>query len=248
MNFIRSLLISFIFLTSLAHAEDQPLVVGVESFDPPFVAQGAHHEIYGFDIDMMSSICRLIHRKCHFHLMNFDQLLNAVATKKVDVAVAAMTITPERAKIVSFSIPYLVSYSRFITFRSNVSQTPFSYSQLDGKKIGIEAGTVYGAQIAELKIKDPIIVEYKQGSELLLALSNKDIDYVLLDNPGALYWEANSGNQFVTVGQPLMHGFGCGIAINQGDQELLKSINQAILQYQSSSQYKIDYDKYLLQF
>lgn len=248
MNFIHRILISFICIISVAHAAGEPLNVGVENYNPPFVTQGGNQEIYGYDIEMMNYICKSINRTCKFQPMRFDELLLAVASKKVDVAIASITITQERLKTVSFSIPYLLSYSRFLTLSTNVPQGEFSYNLLDGKKIGIEAGTVYGDELTRMNIRNPTVIEYPRTEELLEGLTKNQIDYALLDNAAAIYWETNSSGAFKMLGKPYLYGFGCGIAINQSEPNLIQAINKALLQYQNSAEFKRDYNNYMVQF
>lgn len=79
---IRLILIAFVCFTSSLFAQGEPLNVGVESFAPPFVMQGNHNQLFGFDIDMMNNLCKIMNRTCTFHVMRFSQLLDAVANQK----------------------------------------------------------------------------------------------------------------------------------------------------------------------
>lgn len=230
------------------HAAGAILNVGIESFSPPFVMQGSDKNSYGYDVDMMSNLCKMINRTCQFRIMRFDHLLPAVANKTVDVAVSSITITAERSKIVNFSIPYQLSYSRFLTTRATAANTIFSLGLLNNKKIGVGSGTVFTAQLNSMGVKNPVIQEYPTNEAAIEGLGNGEVDFILVDNPTAIYWAANSSDAFMTVGEPYMYGFGFGIAVNKTETALLQAINQALSQYQGSSEYKANYNRYLLQF
>ena len=240
---LRSILIVYICFTTSIFAQGEPLNIGIETFDPPFVIQGANKEIYGFDIDMMNSLCQLINRTCRFHVMRFDELLNAVATQKMDVAVSSITITPGRSKLVNFSLPYLLSYSRFLEKKSNPDR-PFSLALLNNKKIGLETGTVFQNQLTVMGVKNPIIKEYNNVDNQLNALKRGEVDIILLDNAAALYWASNSSDVFKLAGPPYMYGYGYGIAINPSEVNLLTDFNNALVQYQNSNNYKQNYNRY----
>ncbi|WP_454780275.1 transporter substrate-binding domain-containing protein [Legionella sp. WA2022007384] len=244
---IRLILITFICFSSSLFAEGEPLNVGIESFDPPFVMQGSHNEAYGFDVDMMNSLCKIMNRKCAFHVMRFAQLIDAVANKKLDAAVSSITITSDRAKQVNFSLPYLLSYSRFLE-RKTLSKEPFNLDLLNTKTIGLESGTVFLDQLSQMGVKNPNIKEYPGIEDQLSALGRGDVDIILLDNATAVYWASNSGDTFKLIGPPYMYGNGYGIAINPADQDLLTKLNQALVQFQNSEDFKVNYNKYLFEF
>ena len=249
MNFISRLLIAYICSITVLHAANEPLQVGVERFVPPFVMQETNNQSGGFDLDMMTSLCKIMQRDCRFQMMKFNELLPAVASRKIDVAVSSITITLERAKMVRFSTPYLLSYSRFLMKHSEGEITePFSLALLSDKKIGIVSGTIFAEQLQQMKIKNPTVKEYDTIQLLLEGLSKDEVDFILMDNPSAIYWEANSSGSLHTIGPSFLYGYGIGIAVNPQDNDLLVSINKALLQYQSSTDFKRNYDKFILQF
>lgn len=243
MNIIRQLALTLVFFSSPLLAAGEPLVVGIISFAPPFLMQSGNKEVYGFSIDMMNNLCKIMERTCQYKIMKFKQLFPALTNKTIDVALASIVITPERASLVSFSLPYFVSTSRFLGKKSPDS-SPFNWALFDNKRIGLESETVFADEINFLKIKDPIIKSYPQTVDVLEALSTGKVDYILVDNPGAIYWTANSANAFETIGPPFNYGYGYGMAVNPANKTLLASLNKALLQYQESEDYKRSYEKY----
>lgn len=241
---IRITLLAIICVSSSLFAANASLVIGTESFAPPFVMQGSNNKIYGFDIDMMSKLCQIINKTCIFKIMPFEQLLPAVAAKKIDAAISSITITPERATTVNFSLPYLVSYSRFLE-RTSSNTNKFTLANLNNKTIGLEKGTIFLEELHTLRIKTANIKEYPDVDSQLAALSNNEIDIIILDNPTAVYWASNSSNTFQLAGPRYVYGFGLGIAINKTEVDLLREINRALLEYQNSNAFKLNYNKYL---
>lgn len=247
MKLITWILLGLLSLTNFVHAEGETLTIGTESFSPPFIMQGANNAIYGFDIDMMNSLCKILNRTCVFKVMRFEQLIPALQNKTIDAAVSSITITMDRAKLVNFSNPYALSYSRFLSLKSP-NQPAFSLDALSGKKIGVETGTVFTYQIMQMGIKNPVMKEYDSVGKLLEGLNAGEVDYILVDNPTAVYWAANSGDSLTTVGPAFSYGYGYGIAIQPSNNDLLKEINQALVQYENSPDYKQNYNRYLAEF
>ncbi|AHE66586.1 transporter substrate-binding domain-containing protein [Legionella oakridgensis] len=237
------LIILLIILCSSAFAQNPPLRVAVTNFAPPYVMQGGHKQIFGFDITMMEEICSRLQRTCQFNSMMFEQLLPTLVADKADVAIGAITITPERAKIVNFSLPYLPSQAKFLT-NEDYFNKPFDLSVVEGKRIAVETGTVFPAVIKRMGIKNPKIVEFSREEDLIEALSLKKIDFALLDTPTATYWEIRSAGLLKTVGESKEYGFGLGIAVNPNNMALVQAINQALLQYQKSPTFHANYTTY----
>lgn len=244
MNFFHCILITFILFVSAVFAADPTLNVGLKGFNPPFEIQGADNEFYGFDVDMMNALCKIMNRSCVFHIIKFDQLMDAVMTNKVDVALSSITITPGRSALVNFSLPYLLSYSRFLGSTSTAKQQ-FSLDLLKNKTIGIESGTIFVDQINSLGIVNPTIKEYDNTELLVEGLSKNEVDYILFDSSSAGYWAANSAGEFAVIGPPFLYGYGFGIALNKSNRQLLLDVNRALLQYQNSQEYKNNYNRYL---
>lgn len=223
-------------------------VIGVDDYVPPFVMLGGNGELYGYDISMMNSLCRMMRVSCTFKSLQWMDLLAAVKNNQVDLAVSSITITPQRAKEFHFSLPYGLSYSRFLTNVNTPVANPFALSSLDGKKIGIDQGTIYEDQASHLGVHNAIIQIYKDTPEALKALTNNEVDYLLLDNPTALYWVANSSGTFKVIGEPYSYGLGIAIVVSEQDKALIPFLNQALLQYQNSEDFRQNYHRFLESF
>lgn len=185
----------------------RPLIIGVDTNTPPFSMRGGKNELYGFDISMMTTLCQIMNRPCKFQPMKWIDLLPAIMNNQIDFAVSSITITPKRTKDINFSLPYALSYSRFLTLSTTPVTEPFTFNSMNGKKIGVQAGTIYETQVPHLGIANPVVQTFDGDPDSLKALSDNQIDYILLDNPSALYWAANSAGAFKVVGKPFAYGF-----------------------------------------
>lgn len=248
MKFIKGLLLTLLLSISNLHAQNEPLTIGTTNFNPPFVMRTANNELFGFDIDMMAELCKSMKRKCIYQILRFEELLPAVVDKKIDLALGSITITAERSNIVAFSLPYLLSYSRFLTLSSTAANRTFSLDMLNNKRFGIVAKTVFSDQIKDIGISNPTIIEFDKYEQMLEALRDNTIDFILMDSPSAIYWAANSGGAFSTFGNAFMYGYGFGMAVNQQNKALLGELNKAVLKYQNSDGYKRIYHKYIYDF
>jgi polar amino acid transport system substrate-binding protein len=71
-----------------------------------FVANGKHT---GFDIELSSLLGKILNVKIEIIDMNFEALIPALQTRKIDFALSDFTITEERKKLISFTEPYIVN-------------------------------------------------------------------------------------------------------------------------------------------
>jgi len=82
------------------------MVVGIH-LSPPFVIADAEGSWSGLSIDLWRLMAEHLGQSYRFERMELEDLLAAVRDGKVDLAVGALSLTPEREKIVDFTHPYL---------------------------------------------------------------------------------------------------------------------------------------------
>lgn len=89
---------------------DGIIKMGVSADFPPFESYADDAVTFvGFDIDLMQEICNRLGMELQIQDMNFDAIVAAVQTGKLDVGVSGITITDERKESVAFSDPYFVA-------------------------------------------------------------------------------------------------------------------------------------------
>ena len=72
----------------------------------PFSFKGANNAVIGYDIELAGYLAQELGARLVIREMPFGEMIPAVASGKVDIAAACITVTPERAAIVHFSEPY----------------------------------------------------------------------------------------------------------------------------------------------
>jgi len=96
--------------------------------------------------------------------MSRDQMFPALTSGKVDVVAAMITVTPEREKLVSFSIPTRANVSQVVVTGPGAPPIA-SVDDLAGQEVFVRKGSLYQENIvrlsAELKArgKAPILIE-----------------------------------------------------------------------------------------
>ncbi|WP_419419051.1 transporter substrate-binding domain-containing protein [Legionella sp. D16C41] len=238
------LFILLLFINIWVFAQNNPIRVGVDNFYPPNVMRAGNNQVFGFDITLMERICKLINRQCVFYPMPFAKLLNMLEKGDIDVALGAITITPDRAARVAFSKPYLDSQARFLG-NNSIKPTEFNLNLLKNYNIGVVAGTIFPQVLESLGIQNPKITSFERLDFMIDALNDGEIDIAIMDNANALYWQQQSSGRLIALGKAFKYGYGIGIAINRNENDLLKEVNNALEQYLQGADFKGDYDKFL---
>ena len=129
--------------------------------------------------------------------------------------------------------------------QSKLKKVPFNLELLENSTIGDKKGSILAEVLSHLNIHNPTIMDFNTEGELINALSEGYVDIAFEDEVTALYWQALSGYQLITLGKPIQVGAGLGIAINKENTALLQLINNALTQYENSNQFIDNYRTYL---
>lgn len=238
MNYTRFFPLVFSFFTATVFAQN--LVIGTINDDPPFEYQDETKNLSGFDIDVMHELCKKTGNECTFKTLNFHQLFESLERKEIDLAIAAIVITPERKKQLLFSIPYKRNDQQFITLASSTLKDS---SQLRGKRVGIYKGAPEDAYVYSRFKGDINIKLYSDVDDLLSALKMKQVDAVVLEYHRAKYWLSVT-NDFKSLGRQFEAGEGYGIAARLGSGNLIQQINSALERMENDGTYLHIYELY----
>src|SRR5690625_1234214 len=119
------------------------LLVAVDTAFVPFeFKQG--DEYVGFDIDIWDAIAGELGVTYRLQPMDFNGILPAIQTRNVDVALAGITITEERAKAIDFSDGYYDSgFMLMVPTDSDIT----SVDDLGGKVLALRMGKIGRAHV-----------------------------------------------------------------------------------------------------
>ncbi len=217
------------------------LIVGTSADFPPFEYKLPNGTITGFDIALIKLIAHKIgYQKVVIRNMDFDSLIPALESGQIQVAIAGMTITKEREKVVNFSIPYW-NASQAAVVKNGSGIVINSIHDLYGKVIGVEKGTT-----GEYFVKDHVgsnatIKVYPTFVAAVEALVSGEVQVVIVDSPVAKMFEEKYP---VHIAHIFYTGEHYGIAVSKSETQLLKEINKALEQIMHSPTWKQLIKKY----
>ncbi len=233
---------SFLMAASQAGA-GETIHIASEGYYPPFNFFDDGGKLAGFDIDIGRALCAKMKADCEFVQQDWDALIPGLVDEKYDVILASMSITEEREKTVSFTIPY---YSNMLTFigRRN-SGIKLTDEGLKGKSVGSQGGTIsaehlegqYGG-IVNVRLYDIQEDAYKD-------LATGKLDLVLVDNLPAYDWlQTDAGKDYAFVGEFIDIDDRIGMAVRKGDDDLRQKLNQALIAILEDGTYQTINDNY----
>lgn len=111
--------------------------VGVDVTYPPFEFKEGN-EYKGIDIELINAIAKNQGFKIELSPMDFGGIIPAMQANQLDVAIAGMSITDDRKKVVDFSTPYFDAGLTVVVKNDNSSIK--SVSDLNGKKLQLKKG------------------------------------------------------------------------------------------------------------
>jgi ABC-type amino acid transport substrate-binding protein len=215
----------------------EPLTVGSDIPYPPF-EQGKAGNYTGFDIELMEAIAEKMGRKAEFQDTSFETIFRDVAQGKFEAVISAATITEEREKAVDFSNPYYLSEQAVLVKEGSDIK---SLEDLEGKTVGVQQGTT-GLELAKEELGGAEVRPFPEGPDAVNALKAGTVEGVVIDAPVAQNAVEKSGGVEIAEKVPTEETY--GIAVAQGETELLDEINKALKEVEDEGTYKKIYEKW----
>lgn len=229
-------------LTGLAE-EGGKLIMGTTLGWPPFEEVDDNGEAIGFDIDMGRMIAEKLGMEFAVEDINFDGLLMALDDGKVDIVLAAMTITEERAEQVSFSAPYFEA-SQQVVMRKDAEPIT-SLDQITDKLVAAYQGTTGHLMCEEMGMVagDKLFI-FNSLADCVMELMAGRVDAVVMDTVPAQIYVAQHADELVIVEGLEIPVENYGIAIKKENTELLEKVDAALAEIMASEEYQALLDKY----
>ena len=196
------------------------LVMGTNATFKPFEYK-ENGQVVGFDVDLAREIAKDLGAELKIEDMSFDGLLPALEGGRIDIAVAGMSVTEERAKNALFSEPYYQATQRIIVPEDSKI---FNKSGLIGKKIGVQLGTT--GDILASEIKGAKVIQFPAAPNVLQELASGRVDAVILDDaPANQYIVAFPGLKIL---DSAIGNESYAIAMKKSNQTLKEKVDQTI--------------------
>jgi polar amino acid transport system substrate-binding protein len=206
--------------------------VGV-SIMAPWVMKNKDGKYSGFEIDIANQLASDMGVKVAFSEYLWDDLLQALLDRKIDIIASGLSITPGRSLKVNFSQPYSTSGYSLV---SNLKLTKDFKSIMDLNSdkvyIGAVAGTVSEGLVGKIFPKAKLDL-FKNQEEAENAVVNGTVHAVVASDPIPTFIALNhSGEVDLPLEKPLMTTREA-FAINKSNPEMLNYLNSWIIAHEA---------------
>jgi octopine/nopaline transport system substrate-binding protein len=252
----RALALAALLLLAACHgaARDRDeLVIGTEGAYPPWNFTRPDGSLAGFEPDYLRVLCARLHRRCRMVAMDWDGMIGALQTGKIDVIADAVQVTRERAAVLAFGRPYALTTGVIATLRdAPLARLPDRGATLDldrpgpaldgltarlhaglaGKVIGVQLSGAFDTFLTQAFGPDVRLRYYRTMGERDLDLLNGRIDATLEDESYIHPLLATRDGAALVMAGPRLIGGSLGrgeaLAFRPGDTALRAAFDRAI--------------------
>ena len=233
---------------------DDVIKIGTYRHYPPWTISDAAGTITGFEIDLIHDLCRRMGAKCAIVTVDWEKVYDDLDAGAYDAYIGCMTVTPERAKRVTFTQPYALTPEYFATGTGNDLTTLLTLNRLDldrmnaeeeatlksliealrGKRVGVHVDTVYETFAKQYLTGVSDVRIYHAETEKYADMVHGKLD-AILDGGAALHefiLAKDGGGSALTLFGPALiggpFGHGVGAALRLGNEGLRQRFDAAI--------------------
>jgi polar amino acid transport system substrate-binding protein len=217
------------------------LTIGMLVDFPPYGTTDAKNQPDGYDADVAKLLGKDLGVKVNIMVVTGPNRIPFLLTNKIDVLVASLAITPERAKQVQFSQPYaaatIVLYGK--------TGTPIkSAADLKNVRVGVARASTQDVAVTKVAPEGTEIRRFDDDASAMQALMSGQVDAigcsVTVAAQIAKRAPANTFENKFTLTQQAM-----GIAMRPGQDELLKNVNEFVARNTANGELNKLYQKWL---
>lgn len=213
------------------------LMVGTSADYPPFAYYTDEFQLDGLDVALIREISRRLGVTADIQDMAFEGLPDALQLRQIDVAIAALSVTPERQATLGFTNVYFVSEDAFLARQGDPARVN-AVTDIVTRRVGVQRGTVYEqwlqtSLIDTGQMPSGNLLVYERAEDALRDLRERRIDLVALDLPPAAAAAAQGG--VTIIGRGLNRQL-FAIALPKSANALQTQINNVLTQMQNEGQ------------
>ena len=146
--------------------------IAIDTAIPPFGMTDDKMQPAGSDVETAKLLARDLGVPLEIVTTTGPSRIPTLQTNKADLVISTLSITPERAKVIDFSVPYADHPSVVAGLPSIAIK---SYADLAGKKVAVVRGTTQDTDLTR-EAKGAQLVRYEDDATMALAFASGQVD------------------------------------------------------------------------
>ena len=240
------LLLSTVLVVALAAchrpAGPRPLVVGMELAYPPFEMTDAQGQPAGVSVDLARALGVALGRPVEIRNIAFDGLIPSLQAGKIDCILSSMTVTPERARAVAFSEPYLHTGLALLVAKDSPIASVADLDQA-GRRVAVKNGTT-GQLYARDHLTHAQILVFDSEAAAVLEVAQGKADAFAYDQMSVFKQAQRHAETTRALLQPFQQE-AWAIALRQDDGALREQVNAFLRDYRAHGGFDALGERYL---
>ena len=217
------------------------ITIGMLVDFPPYGTTNAQNQPDGYDADVAKLLAKDWGVKANIVPVTGPNRIPFLLTNKVDLLVASLAVTPERAKQVQFSQPYAAAT---IVLYGKTGSAIKSAADLKGVRVGVARASTQDVAVTKAAPEGTEIRRFDDDASAMQALMSGQVDAigcsVTVAAQIAKRVPANTfENKFTLVQQAM------AVAMRPGQDDLLKNVNEFVQKNTANGELNKLYNKWL---
>ena len=184
-------------------------------------------QLAGFDVALAQYVADYLGLELDIIPMDFDGVLNELATGNVDLGMAGLSPDPARADAMDFSDIYYFGGQSFVTVKDKADQfTDLASANKAEYSIGAQNGSIQ-YDLAVENTPDADIVSLTKVTDIIGDLLNDKLDGAFIETAVAENYAKNYPELVIVCDVPYDVA-GSAIGVMKGNDSLMKGVNEAI--------------------
>ena len=217
------------------------ITIGMLVDFPPYGTTNAKNEPDGYDADVAKLLAKEWGVKANIVPVTGPNRIPFLLTNKVDLLVASLAVTPERAKQVQFSKPYAAASIVLYGDKKAELKAP---ADLKGKRVGVARASTQDVALTAVAPEGTEIRRFDDDASAMQALLSGQVDAIGCSTTVAAQIAkrapANAFENKFLLRQQVM-----GVAMRPGQDELLKTVDDFVARNTANGELNKLYQKWL---
>tara|TARA_R110001583_G_scaffold194983_4_gene368240 strand:+ start:11020 stop:11700 length:681 start_codon:yes stop_codon:yes gene_type:complete len=198
-------------------ASAETIRLGTEGAYPPYNYIDDSGEVAGFERMLGDELCKRAELECEWVTNDWDSIIPNLLSGNYDAIIAGMSITPERAEKVDFSVNYTPpSFSSYAAMSED--------ADLTGGIVAAQSSTIQSQYVVDT---GATLLEFPSFEDSLAAMMSGEADAVFADKD-TLVPVVEEDPTVMWVGEDIALSVGIGMAFRKSDPELRAKFDAGI--------------------